>query len=344
MTGDLFSCGPARSRLRALAAFFLLASLGLVVAEQGGGQVLSLTQENDFWTGTDRHYTHGVQLAYAMADDRMPRWARSLSDALVSAGLQTESEAVAFTLGQNIYTPANLSVPTSIPGDRPYAGWCYGGLALQREGRTSRGRTVWESWGLDLGVIGPAALGEGTQDFIHELSDSAKPRGWHNQLKNEPGVALKYQRTYRFGGGSASGWGADFLPHVGTSLGNISTDARLGVTLRFGCHLRGDYGPQTIDSLALPAATGVATESPFTACVFGGVEGRAIAYSAFFNGNLWENSHRISKEPLVASFKGGLVLGCRRCELAFTLVMRTREFKGQTSRDSFGSLALRLLF
>ena len=50
---------------------------------------------------------------------------------------------------------------------------------------------------LQLGVIGPAAQAEETQNFIHDLRDLAKTRGWSNQLENEPGLALIYERKWR---------------------------------------------------------------------------------------------------------------------------------------------------
>jgi lipid A 3-O-deacylase len=326
-----------------LVSLFVGGAVASASAQSSGSRAFSLTQENDFWAGTDRHYTHGIKLAYGLGGDQAPAWSERLSAHLPAVGFEQQSNIITFSVGQYIYTPANVRIATLNSFDRPYAGWLYAGITLQREGRTARGRTIWETWGFDLGIVGPGALAEPTQDFIHELSSSAKPLGWHHQLRNEPGLALKYQRTYRYACTHDSGWGLDFLPHGGVSAGNISTDARLGATLRAGFRLPNELGPQNNDSLAV-ATSSADGDRPFSAYAFGGVEGRAVAYSVFFNGNLWDNSHQISKEPGVADFKGGFVLGWRCCEAAFSLTLRTREFVGQASRNTFGSVALRVWF
>jgi Uncharacterized protein conserved in bacteria (DUF2219) len=43
---------------------------------------------------------------------------------------------------------------------------------------------------LDLGMVGPAALGRLAQTHWHRLVDADEPRDWGNQIHNEPGLLL----------------------------------------------------------------------------------------------------------------------------------------------------------
>jgi len=50
---------------------------------------------------------------------------------------------------------------------------------------------------IQLGIVGPASFAEETQSLVHELLASQRPNGWDNQLKNEPGLAIIYERKLR---------------------------------------------------------------------------------------------------------------------------------------------------
>jgi lipid A 3-O-deacylase len=100
---------------------------------------------------------------------------------------------------------------------------------------------------LDLGIVGPSSLADKTQMFVHSLSGAALPKGWDQQLRDEPGIVLTYQRKWRglyeF---SPFGMGADITPYAGGSVGNVSTQAVIGGTLRIGFDLPADYGPPRV--------------------------------------------------------------------------------------------------
>ena len=48
-----------------------------------------------------------------------------------------------------------------------------------------------------------------------------------------------------------------------------------------------------------------------------GLEGWAVAYTAFLDGNLYQDSHSVDKEPLVAEWKTGAVWVMGRAEIGF---------------------------
>jgi hypothetical protein len=259
--------------------------------------------------------------------------------------MNLEAPRLGLTLGQNIYTPKNMFTSAMVMTDRPYAGWLYVGAFLQRRGLTARGTPVLDNFELNLGIIGPDSLAEETQTWWHALGGWILPLGWHNQLKSEPGLVLKYDRQWKFSFNQPeAAWGLEFIPHAGLSLGNVQMFGAAGGIVRAGYHIPDDFGVPTIDSLATQAGGRTTSTHRFGAYLFGGVDGRAVAHNAFLDGNLWRHSLSVAKEPLVGEFKAGSVLAFKYCDVALTLVERTREFKMQTRNDRFGSLSINVKF
>src|SRR5690606_3878736 len=123
-----------------------------------------------------------------------------------------------YTLGQNLYTPEDISVRAPPNGDRPWAAFLYGSVGLV----TRTGAHIDEFEGT-LGVVGPQALGEPVQKFVHRhVTGSPTPKGWSNQLDFEPGLILSWTRRWPQAAYLDAG---DFRfalePNVNLSLGNI---------------------------------------------------------------------------------------------------------------------------
>jgi hypothetical protein len=200
-----------------------------------------------------------------------------------------------------------------------------------------------EHFQMDLGVIGPESLAREAQTWVHEIRGINTPKGWDHQLKTEPGIALKYLRAWRISP-DREGRIFDLMPSMGSSLGNVETSVRVGASVRLGWNLPDDFGAQTISSLMTtdggwsPSRTG----SRWGFYVFSGVEGNIVLYTAFLNGNLYRDSHRIDGEPFVGEWKSGAVAVMGHVEAGFTYVFRTREFVGQTEDNGYGSVFFKI--
>jgi hypothetical protein len=284
-----------------------------------------------------------LRLSYIHSDDKTPRWGHWLADKLPAFGMKIQAPRIGYTLGQSIYTPDDLRAEGLVEDDRPYAGWLYGGIILQREGVTSKHEIrVLDTYQFQTGVIGPESMGEMVQHWWHDSTGFIIPRGWEHQLKTEPGFVFKHLRQWKYASGP-SGPGAEFLPHIGGSLGNVATFANAGGVMRLGYNIPDDWGVHTIDSLGVQTGTRADARS-WGAYVFGAVDGRVILHNAFLDGNTFAGSHHVDKEVFVAELRAGLVLAFRHFDLATTYVARTREYRGQPSNDSFGSISLSLKF
>ncbi|HTS19128.1 MAG TPA: lipid A deacylase LpxR family protein [Verrucomicrobiae bacterium] len=322
--------------------------------EDRQGPFFAVTEENDLFSNpftatdhTDRHYTQGLKFTWLNGDDDMPQWVRRVSDDVPKLGINMTAQNLGYVFGENMYTPQNLQESALITNDRPYAGWLYGGVYLQRRGEVGdSGVPVQESFEIDFGTTGPDSLAGWAQTHFHQAFDSADvPQGWHNQLAGEPGLLLKYERFWRWSPNAETARYVDLIPHAGGELGNIMIFQNLGGVVRVGYNLPEDFGVQTIDS---PASLGGGTTSnspPFACYVFGGVDGRAVEHNLFLDGNSFRSGPSVERIPWVADLStGGAVRMFRHLEISYTRVVRTHEFVGQQHPDQFGSLEAKAMF
>ena len=316
----------------------LLAAFPAAGAETDYG-TFGLQIENDRVAATDRHYTHGTRLGWVSPRGEPPAWSARLFDGIFHH-VQGQRR-LGFSLGQSIFTPDDTESIAVVADDRPYAGWLYGGMELIVEDADDFRRVA-----LDLGIVGPSAKAEQTQNEFHELIGVSRSNGWDNQLNDEPGFALFAERKWRDASRFPfAGVNGDVTWNLGGSLGNVLTYAAAGVALRVGNQLDSDFGTPRIR----PSLSGSAFFDPvpfrkFGWYLFAGVELRAVGRNIFLDGNTISDSHDVSKKPVVGDFQAGLALFYGRARLTYTGVFRTKEFDGQPEADRFGAISLSFTF
>ncbi len=319
----------------------LLATATAAQAVDLGGSY-SLLVENDVFTGNDQHYTNGLRLSYLSRQDDVPDYIRKFAAALPFVELGARLRA-GYALGHNIYTPNDIKTAEPVPNERPYAGYVYAGMAVVAES-DSRSGDILDTWELDIGMVGPSARGEEVQNNFHRLIGSPQARGWDNQLKDEPTLSLTHERKWRhLWRHPDSGLGFDFTPHVGGSLGNLSTYLNLGATVRVGQGLARDYGPPRIRP-SLPGSGFFLPQEGIGWYLYAGVDGRAVAHNIFLDGNTFKDSQSVDSKTRVGDLQMGLVLTFSTVQLAYTYVYRTPEFEGQKAGDNFGALSISARF
>jgi hypothetical protein len=296
---------------------------------------LSAVFENDVFFDTDQAYTNGVALFWVPFEEPAPSWLLRMAR-WVPWFPEKGTVRQGYALGQNMYTPRDLTLDDPPSDDRPYAGWLYAmrGVAVET------GRQL-DLFAIAAGVVGPASYAEQTQKFVHKrVADAQDPQGWDTQLRNEPGIYVTYQRSWReLAPQRFLGLGFDVAPHVGGAFGNVYTYANGGFTLRYGKDLPRDYGPPRVQPGVLGSVLFEPTDR-FTAYLFASVEGRAVARNIFLDGNTFRDSPSVDKEPLIGDLQWGVVLTWRHYRLSFTDVFRTREFETQSGSEHFGSICL----
>lgn len=299
---------------------------------------LSFTIENDMFGGSDRYYTNGLRLGWTAPAGEAPApvaWLdRQLGGLLGPGDLRW-----GLSLSQDIYTPENIRNHVADPRDRPYVGHLYGALSLEHA--TDRQRTILE---VQAGLVGPRAGGEFVQNRWHDVINKYHAEGWDGQINDEFVLGVLAERRWRLPmSGGAGALGTDVIPGATLALGNAHTYASAGAVLRLGDGLANDWGPERLR----PAPTGSA---PLRATpelgwyVFAGFEGRVVAHDITLDGNTWEDGPRVDRKPLVGDFQAGAAVLWRGMRIAYTHVVRTKEFDGQRNAQVYGSVSLNVPF
>jgi hypothetical protein len=321
-----------------LGVVFLIMPLTALSYDNQDTGTLSIVVENDIFH-SDRYYTNGVRASWLSKPGKRSEMARRAARSFPFFPEQATVQAN-YAIGQNMYTPKDITLPDPPENDRPYAGWVYGSVGLIAE----TGNWL-DQLELTIGMVGPVSLAEHTQANVHKLIGSDDPKGWEHQLKNEPGVILTYQRSWRsVFSGYALGMHFDLTPHAGGALGNIFTYANSGFMMRYGNKLPLDYGPPRIEP-SLPGSGYFIPQQGIGWYIFAGLEGRAVARNIFLDGNTFSHSPRVSKEPLVGDLELGVAVTVGNIRLSYTRVTRTREFESQDSKyQNFGAISLSMQF
>jgi lipid A 3-O-deacylase len=312
----------------------LILALTLPLAAAAAPRFTTVTVENDFFAGYDRHYTNGIQAAFVVKNDELPDAVRGLPPFRFNA-----SEDVVVAVGQRIFTPSGTEVESTVSGERPYAGWLYG-LA---DVRTRHDDDIVDHLTVTVGVVGPAALGRQVQNGFHPLVGKPEANGWNGQLRNEPAVTVGYERTWLgVARGSFDGRPFDLSTRVGATLGNVYTYANAGAVLRYGSHLPNDV-PVTHISLG-PPRDGYRGSAVAGWYVFGGVDARGVARNLFIDGNTFRDGPSADRKAFNHDLQFGVVAVWPEARVSFTLVRRSKEFEAQQGDDRFGQLAVSLAF
>lgn len=213
----------------------------------------------------------------------------------------TDKMELAFT--HEVYTPVALPVPFLIEADRPYAG--YAGLSAEwlESAASPVNHTV------TLGMVGPGTGADEIQTDWHKFTGNPPPRGWKNQLPDEPVF------NYRAGLAAVErpkDWLA-LVPECGISVGTLRTAVDTYAEVRVG-----DTGTY----------------------LFGGYGYDLVWYDVFLDGTVFHDSHSVEKRPLVQYTRFGLMKTWEVWSLGYEYENRTAEFDSQPRDHQFGILKL----
>jgi hypothetical protein len=287
---------------------------------------------------TDRHYSNGLLFSYQTGENQVWDWLDGWARRHYFPDPEVRLHA-SLDLGQNLYTPENISSTALVLDDRPYAGWLHVDLGLV--GLTDE---VLRTLQLSLGMVGPVAGGEPVQKWFHRVIGSPEPRGWHNQLNNELTLMLVFEQKWR--NIRPTGFlslDLDLSPHGSVALGNAFTYGGFGGTIRLGQELQRDFGLPRIQP-APPGSGYCLPSGGFGWYLFAGLDGRLMLQNIFLDGNTFSGSHRVEKNLAVGDISVGVAVAGRGLRLGMTLVQRSLEFVGQNSPDRFGSFTLSFRF
>ena len=328
---------------KALIAAAMLLPMGAAYADTDrpgdADSIWTIRGENDVMStlphGSDQDYTAGQQIGWTSGVQAVPDFAASLAQSLWGDG----TTRVGLGLTQQLYTPTNTALAVPDPNDRPYAGYLAVTGSLMHDTANTR-----DFLALSLGVIGPWALGEQTQNDFHTLINDANALGWSHQLPNEAAVELLDQRTWRMPIGQFAGLEADVLPAVAVGVGTVRDYVQVATVVRIGHGLEHDFGVSRIRP-GISGGDAFEDSNELSWYVFGGLNGQGVARDAFLDGDLFTPSAHVERIPYVGEMEAGLSLIWRGVRLTYVQTWQTAEFRHQaTHLFNFGSLALSVRF
>lgn len=303
-------------------------------------QILTLSSDNDLYTGSgDAYYTNGARASLLDASFKPPAMAEWVAEKFPFIDV-TRPMTVQYSVGHNLYTPADITISTPQLNDRPWAAHLYGSIGMANGDKDKV--TELE---LQLGWVGPGAMGEGIQKLVHRNVTGARtPRGWHNQLHDELTANMYLQRRWpSFVEANVKSLRFSFMPHVRGALGNADTHAAMGGTFRLTSTDAVMDNPVHI----APTMGGTGyfqTDNHINAMLFTGAEVRAVGRNIFLDGNTFGSSPHIRKKNLVADVQAGVAFTYKRFLVGYTAVYRSPEFFGQKNGQLFGGVNVAVKF
>jgi lipid A 3-O-deacylase len=327
-----------------------------------GDGYLTFYFDNDLFSGSDKDYTNGARLSWISGNrpveelGDVQRYLRLLiGDASSPALFQrlsgfSDAAGISYNYGmaitQLMYTPED-SVPTApILNQRPYAGVLLAGFSLH-----AMDESVLNTVSLNLGMVGPHAYAEETQDFIHSLRDIEKFNGWKNQVPDEFLVNIRLTQKRRLSLiDYANGiFAIDGFSETALALGNFRTEAIVGGLIRIGFNLPVEFSDPRLspDAYSHKLFQSDRVQNSFWSLytIFG-VRGSAVGHDVTLDGPVFRGGFDtgVDREPFVAEAYAGFGVRLSDWELSYVHTYRSREFDHQHGNPSFGSIAIRKSF
>ena len=157
-----------------------------------------------------------------------------------------------------------------------------------------------------------------------------------------PGVLLAWDRRWKIGTDLGGGFGADIIPSIGLTAGNVFTYASAGALFRIGRSLSSTWGPTRIR----PAPSGASffdsdpSGPSWGFAVFGGDGGtRGCAQHLPRWQYVGQSSPSVTKKVFVGDVIEGIEFFTQAgSRVAFSVTERSKEYTTQPYNDIFGSV------
>lgn len=266
---------------------------------------------NDFTYETDYYYSNGFSF------EVLGPWAKQNPiNAILVPSPNRSIKQFGITLVQDIYTPdERFDVEKQLDGDRPFAAYLLLGFIKKTYDPIKRNKVISE---LQIGVLGPAALGEETQNGIHDiLPTSSRINGWENQISNS--VAINYSaEVYK------SLYSLSWIELSGVAKGKLGipfTQFEAGGILRLGYF---DSYPNGFEMFS---------KKKWTAYFFAEAFGKAVCYNATLQGGLFNSSVYTldTINNFIGSYRLGISVLYSLYKLEIATTFNTPEFPGALS-------------
>ncbi|WP_316785451.1 lipid A deacylase LpxR family protein [Pedobacter frigiditerrae] len=272
--------------------------------------------------GQDRYYTNGLFIYFRHATDQK------------KLGEKLEKLTYEISAGQKMYNPISGYRPDPKTQDRPFAGYLYAGgninLFYKKESILKAG--------LEVGTIGPDALGKEAQQLLHDIVGFYTIDGWQYQIKNELAANLSAQYTQLLHRSAKKD--VDFSFEGYANVGTTYSGAGAGILFRAG----------SINQLFNSAATNsvISNNSKTEKLVkkeiffYAKPQINFVAYDATIQGSMFNDDSPVTfdSKPLVFAQQLGFNYSTPRFTFDYSVLFKSKEVKSNAKAHQYGTIAM----
>lgn len=282
--------------------------------------------ENDSYLagGQDRYYTNGLMITYRTALNDLKIKNENLNKVII------ELEA-----GQKIYNPQSGSISNSIYVDRPFAGYLYGGAALNILYNSENNLKL----SFHAGTIGPASLAKEAQELIHNTVGFYEVEGWQWQVNNE--FSINSSAEFNHFIGRFSNNKIDLTANSYLNIGNTFSGSGIGITFRSGTLNSLNKSATTQSRISSSKGSKDLVDKEFF--FYARPMLNFVLYDATIQGGLFNKDKGpiiFDPKPLVFSQQLGASYSKNRITADFSLIFKSREVKSNAKPHQYGSISL----
>ena len=242
----------------------------------------SLAMYNDFFAGTDRHFTNGLSLSW-LEDNKKNYYTNLVTSTFDKLSLplsNTKNYNAGLSINQIMLTPIDTTIATPQYNDMPYAGYLSLATFLFEWDSHS-----FNEYSIEIGVIGRESGAEFVQKTFHKMIGNKEPQGWNTQLGTRYTANLfLHHGVKEWQGKITQNLQADWFYHYGATLGTFNLSGFGGTAFRIGqnyVHNFNSHYPYLKEEAGLLSVDGL--KQGFGWSVSIGADGEYLAYSYLLN-------------------------------------------------------------
>lgn len=278
-------------------------------------RAIRFEMENDSIWDRDSHFTNGWSLQYHSLlydnweNSSAPDFVKWIGQHIPTLNRPDSVVRNSFGLGQTAYTPEDLTERNPPYGELPYSGTLTGSLSWQSFNRDSA-----RVFQISIGILGEESLSGQLHIFSHnDLYMGKDPKGWDSQRETEPILNFAYQQNYTLAKSDnfTDRWGWHLALGTSASLGNLTTDAKIDLLLRYGWNIFDGFSvtpqPPGLGIFQLAQIPKSVTASPHSFEIVMGVGATSLFYSVLYDGSIISSDDRdVARDDVMFSGLIGL--------------------------------------
>lgn len=333
-----YRSSPRISRIVIL--IVLLAPLQSNSAELVSHDFFTFTFENDFFVAEDDGYTNGMGVSFGhgpfknFSDEHMPDWLYWLSKNLYISTMPGKSRGIAHSIFQAMQTPQDLTQTDLINDDVPYVG-----MLGWRCNLHAWDDQISDQLSISLGFVGPVSMAEKTQKLVHAAFGADNPKGWDNQIQNEPVFNVEAQRAWTLYRESSDNLQYDILGLLSAGFGTIESSTSAELAIRWGSNILAGFPTFSLQADRQINPLSLSKKNDYY--YFAGIGVSYVLNDILIDGNTFSDSHSLPLKHFSNEVSAGLVWSSgSRISFVFQISSVSPRTTISHKRENYGALSV----